>query len=54
MYHIAMLSEGKLSSLAVYPDYDSADDDYDYWVERFPNGWVEILSEEEYSNPQLG
>lgn len=44
-YKIALWSPDTESwkILESFASYDDADDNYDKWEEKYPNGWVEIL-----------
>jgi hypothetical protein len=43
LFKIAKFENENFKILETFGTYDDADDRYDYWAERYPNAWVEIL-----------
>ena len=48
MYHIALLIDGEIKSLAKFDSYSEAEEVYDSFCEKHPYGWVEIISEHDF------
>lgn len=48
MYHIALMTEGEIKSLAKFESYSEAEDKYDEFCDKYPHGWVEIISENDF------
>ncbi len=44
LFSIARLDDNEnWTILEKFSSYDDADDRYDYWVEKYPNAYVDIL-----------
>jgi TolA-binding protein len=52
MYHIALMTEGEIKSLARFDSYSAAEEVYDDFCDKYPNGWVEIISEADFQISQ--
>lgn len=52
MYHIALMTDGEIKSLARFDTYSQAEEVYDDFCDRHPNGWVEIISEADFQVSQ--
>lgn len=48
MYHIALLMDGEIKSLAKFDSYSEAEEVFDDFSEKHPHGWVEIISEYDF------
>lgn len=52
MYHIALMQEGEIKSLAKFDSYSEAEEVYDNFCDKHSNGWVEIISEHDFQVSQ--
>lgn len=52
MYHTVLMTEGEIKSLAKFDSYSAAEEVYDDFCDKYPNGWVEILSEADFQISQ--
>ena len=49
MYHIVLMQEqGEIKSLARFDSYSEAEEVYDDFCDKYPNGWVEIVSQSDF------
>lgn len=47
MYHLAMFTEAKLISKAVFNTYSEANEVIESYWEKYPNSWIEIVTDAE-------
>lgn len=52
MYYIVLMTDGDIKSLARFDTYSQAEEVYDDFCDKYPNGWVEILSEADFQISQ--
>lgn len=48
-YYIASLAEGQYNLLATYETYSEADMEHEDWCNKYPNAWIEIISQADYT-----
>jgi TolA-binding protein len=42
------MQEGEMQSLAEFDSYSEAEDKYDEFCDKYPNGWVEVVSDADF------